>query len=88
MATKKPRGLGRGLDALLGIDTSGGDATDATSGEFRTLPAKQLQPGRYQPRTGMDPERLTELAESIKRGELSLAETFPAAKRAEAGANG
>jgi ParB family chromosome partitioning protein len=66
MATKKPRGLGRGLDALLGIDTSGGDATDATSGEFRTLPAKQLQPGRYQPRTGMDPERLTELAESIK----------------------
>jgi ParB family chromosome partitioning protein len=67
MATKKPRGLGRGLDALLGIDTSGGDIAEATSGgELRTLPANQLQPGRYQPRTGMDPERLTELAESIK----------------------
>ena len=67
MATKKPRGLGRGLDALLGIDTSGGDAAEAAAGgELRTLPAHLLQPGRYQPRTGMDPERLAELAESIK----------------------
>ena len=67
MATKKPRGLGRGLDALLGIDTSGSDVAEATSGgELRTLPANLLQPGRYQPRTGMDPERLAELAESIK----------------------
>ncbi|MBP6077673.1 MAG: ParB/RepB/Spo0J family partition protein [Xanthomonadales bacterium] len=67
MATKKLRGLGRGLDALLGIDTSGGDSNDAaSSGELRILPANQLQPGRYQPRTGMDPERLAELAESIK----------------------
>ena len=66
MATKK-RGLGRGLDALLGIDTSGGDQNDnALTGELRSLPASQMQPGRYQPRTGMDPERLTELAESIK----------------------
>jgi ParB family chromosome partitioning protein len=67
MATKKPRGLGRGLDALLGIDTSSGDAGEtASGGELRTLPANRLQPGRYQPRTGMDPERLAELAESIK----------------------
>ncbi len=67
MATKKkPRGLGRGLDELLGIDTSGDGNEAATSGEFRLVPANQLQPGRYQPRTGMDPERLTELAESIK----------------------
>ena len=67
MATKKLRGLGRGLDALLGIDTSGGDASEsAGAGDLRNLPANQLQPGRYQPRTGMDPERLTELAESIK----------------------
>jgi len=66
MATKK-RGLGRGLDALLGIDTSGGEQNDLSStGELRSLPANQMQPGRYQPRTGMDPERLTELAESIK----------------------
>jgi len=66
MALKK-RGLGRGLDALLGIDTSGGENNEAAStGELRSLPANQLQPGRYQPRTGMDAERLTELAESIK----------------------
>ena len=66
MATKK-RGLGRGLDALLGIDTSGGDQNDnALTGELRSLPASQMQPGRYQPRTGMDPEKLTELAASIR----------------------
>lgn len=61
MAAKK-RGLGRGLDALLGIDTS----ADNAAGELRLLTVTQLQPGRYQPRTGMDQERLAELAESIK----------------------
>ncbi|HWT16530.1 MAG TPA: ParB/RepB/Spo0J family partition protein [Patescibacteria group bacterium] len=68
MATKKqPRGLGRGLDELLRLNTSDGDGGDsANSGDLRTLPANQLQPGRYQPRTGMDPERLAELSESIK----------------------
>ncbi len=66
MATKK-RGLGRGLDALLGIDTSGDDQNDMTgTGDLRSLPAIQMQPGKFQPRTGMDPERLTELANSIK----------------------
>lgn len=66
MATKK-RGLGRGLDALLGIDTSGDDQNDTTgTGDLRSLPANQMQPGKFQPRTGMDPERLTELANSIK----------------------
>ncbi|MGD9582325.1 MAG: ParB/RepB/Spo0J family partition protein [Lysobacterales bacterium] len=64
MAAKK-RGLGRGLDALLGIDTSSENAS-AGSGELRELAIGQLQPGRYQPRTGMDQERLAELAESIK----------------------
>lgn len=64
MAIKK-RGLGRGLDALLGIDTSAVSAEN-TGGELRSLAVGQLQPGRYQPRTGMDHERLTELAESIK----------------------
>lgn len=55
------RGLGRGLDALLGGD----EAQDA--GEvLRTLPVTQLQPGRYQPRTQMDQESLAELANSIK----------------------
>ncbi len=64
MAAKK-RGLGRGLDALLGIDTSS-DIGNAGSGELRELAVGRLQPGRYQPRTGMDQERLAELAESIK----------------------
>lgn len=58
----KIKGLGRGLDALLGSTeetTSGGET-------LATLPLEALQPGRYQPRTGMDPESLGELAESIK----------------------
>jgi ParB family transcriptional regulator, chromosome partitioning protein len=67
MSSRK-RGLGRGLDALLGVDTSA--ALDAAphefDGELRALPIEWLQPGKYQPRTGMDPARLNELAESIK----------------------
>ncbi len=56
------RGLGRGLDALLGGNT---DATPA--GEvLRTLSVSQLQPGKYQPRTHMDQESLSQLADSIK----------------------
>jgi len=56
------RGLGRGLDALLGGNT---DATPA--GEvLRTLSVGQLQPGKYQPRTHMDQESLSQLADSIK----------------------
>lgn len=54
------RGLGRGLDALLGGDTvSGGDM-------LRTMQIGQLQPGKYQPRTQMDQESLRQLADSIK----------------------
>jgi ParB family transcriptional regulator, chromosome partitioning protein len=64
MAAKK-RGLGRGLDALLGIDTSA-ESAESAGGELRAIAVTMLQPGRYQPRTGMDQERLTELAESIK----------------------
>jgi ParB family chromosome partitioning protein len=56
------RGLGRGLDALLG-----GDSDAAPGGEvLRTLSVSQLQPGKYQPRTQMDPESLAQLADSIK----------------------
>ena len=64
MAAKK-RGLGRGLDALLGIDTTA-DTAETAGGELRTLAVTALQPGRYQPRSGMDQERLAELAESIR----------------------
>ena len=63
MAAKK-RGLGRGLDALLGMDS--GPTAEPVEGELRNIAVGQIQPGRYQPRTGMDPERLDELAASIK----------------------
>ena len=57
---KRNKGLGRGLDALLG-----GEST-STAASIGTLPLQQLRPGRYQPRTKMNPESLRELAESIK----------------------
>jgi ParB family chromosome partitioning protein len=59
----KKRGLGRGLDALLGDAAASPErAPEAAS----TLPVEALQPGRYQPRTGMDPDKLAELAASIR----------------------
>jgi ParB family chromosome partitioning protein len=64
-AMAKKKGLGRGLEALLGIDAGGADAPD-TNGELRNVPVERIQPGRYQPRTGMDPDRLQELADSIR----------------------
>src|SRR5690348_1129277 len=64
MAAKK-RGLGRGLDALLGGDAEPATSTDA-DGDLRTLAIVTIQPGRYQPRHAMDPERLDELAASIR----------------------
>ena len=68
MSTKK-RGLGRGLEALLGTGNKGAAPADEPAGAgegLRTLPIQALQPGKYQPRTGMDADKLTELAESIK----------------------
>jgi len=58
---KRPKGLGRGLDALLGGEPSIAPSTSPT-----TLPVSRLRPGKYQPRTRMDPQALGELAESIK----------------------
>jgi ParB family chromosome partitioning protein len=65
MATKKPKGLGLGLEALLGprVTEAGAEAGD---GEPHTLALDQLQPGRYQPRVRLDETALYELAESIK----------------------
>ena len=57
----KIRGLGRGLDALLGSD---GEA--AAGDVLATLAVDSLQPGRFQPRTRMDQDALGELAESIR----------------------
>ncbi|HUL67715.1 MAG TPA: ParB/RepB/Spo0J family partition protein [Burkholderiaceae bacterium] len=59
---KKVRGLGRGLDALLGGETS----TTAAAASPATLPITQIRTGRYQPRTRMNPEALAELADSIR----------------------
>jgi ParB family chromosome partitioning protein len=63
MATKKLKGLGRGLDALLGGDM---DDAPAPAGAPSALPIAQLQAGKYQPRTRMDEGALNELAASIK----------------------
>src|SRR5690606_1573149 len=68
MATKKPRGLGRGLDALLGADAQviSTLGRPQESGQPSTLKVNQLQAGRYQPRTRMDEGALNELADSIR----------------------
>ncbi len=61
----KLKGLGRGLDALLGADDEKPGATAARDG-LKELPIDSLQPGKYQPRTNMEPEALAELAASIE----------------------
>ena len=66
MATKKPKGLGLGLEALLGPRVVDVAAPAESDGEPHTLALDQLQPGRYQPRTRIDEGALYELAESIK----------------------
>jgi ParB family transcriptional regulator, chromosome partitioning protein len=65
MAAAKKRGLGRGLDALLGGDGAGASALEQ-EGELRTLPIQQIQPGKYQPRRHWNDEALDDLAASIK----------------------
>ena len=66
MVTKKPKGLGMGLEALLGPKVSDAPAAPRDAGAPSTLKLSQLQPGKYQPRTRMDEGSLYELAESIK----------------------
>jgi len=61
--SNKKRGLGRGLEALLG---DAGDSGPSTPEILSKLPIESLQPGKFQPRTGMDPDRLAELAASIR----------------------
>jgi ParB family chromosome partitioning protein len=57
----KVKGLGRGLDALLG-----GDELPGREDRLTELPVAQLQPGRYQPRTQIDPDSIADLADSIR----------------------
>ncbi len=78
MVTKRPKGLGRGLEALLGptfdenaaANAAANSAANAAglpnSGTPSTLLLTDMVPGQYQPRTRMDEGALYELAESIK----------------------
>lgn len=69
MVTKKPKGLGRGLEALLGADAPGiGQLAqgEVSQRQPSTLSVNKLQPGKYQPRTRMDEGALAELADSIR----------------------
>jgi ParB family chromosome partitioning protein len=59
----RPKGLGRGLDALLaGTD----DAAPGNKDALQTVPVDRLRPGKYQPRTRMDDAALDDLAASIR----------------------
>lgn len=62
----RPRGLGRGLSALIGDEVAAVKGEHVVKKDTRTLPVAFLQPGRYQPRTTFDQEPLTNLAASIK----------------------
>jgi ParB family transcriptional regulator, chromosome partitioning protein len=71
MATKKPKGLGRGLEALLGPKVAEAASPDAQENgraarQPSSLALTELVAGQYQPRTRMDEGALYELAESIK----------------------
>ena len=66
----KKRGLGRGLDALLGATRQPPPTTTAAEGadaneRITRLPLEHITPGRYQPRRAFDPDALRELADSI-----------------------
>ena len=78
--TPKKRGLGKGLEALLGTSTAARQKqilddiksdearsrSDELQGELRRLPLSWLRPGKYQPRKDMTQEALEELANSIR----------------------
>ena len=70
MVTKKPKGLGRGLEALLGPKVhegaGNGEAAGTNAGQPMSMLLADMVPGMYQPRTRMDEGALYELAESIK----------------------
>jgi len=67
----KKKGLGRGLDALLGgisdLESAGDGAAagEASAQEVTRLPIELIERGRYQPRHELDPDSLRELADSI-----------------------
>ena len=63
----RKRGLGRGIDALLGAATDGSTAPDPEGhGGFRTLPVDLVRRGKYQPRRVVEESALEELAQSVR----------------------
>jgi ParB family chromosome partitioning protein len=80
--SKQPRGLGRGLDAILGDSDNlnepqrtpvgyinkevAGASTHQNSGDVLRIPVDQIEPNPYQPRMAFDNESLEELADSIR----------------------
>ncbi|HYJ35855.1 MAG TPA: ParB/RepB/Spo0J family partition protein [Rhizomicrobium sp.] len=68
----RPRGLGRGLSALIGDEAAAVKGEPVGKKDLRSLPVAFLQPGRFQPRMTFDEQPLQELAASIKeKGVLS-----------------
>ena len=69
MATKQKKGLGRGLESLLGLSDNmnhhAHDAEENPAGKLQMLSRSLIQAGKYQPRTHMDETALAELATSI-----------------------
>jgi ParB family chromosome partitioning protein len=63
----RKRGLGRGLDALLGAEPKQtSDSTTSPKSSLDEVPVEWIRPGKYQPRKTMDDEPLQELAASIR----------------------
>ena len=62
MSIAKKKGLGRGLDALLGEKNQ----PELAGSNVTSLPLSALQAGKYQPRQQIKSEGLQELAESIR----------------------
>jgi len=68
----RPRGLGRGLSALIGDEVAAVKGEPVAKKDLRSLPVAFLQPGKFQPRMSFDEQPLQELAASIKeKGVLS-----------------
>ncbi|HEV7165344.1 MAG TPA: ParB/RepB/Spo0J family partition protein [Gammaproteobacteria bacterium] len=81
----KRKGLGRGLDALLGGAAIAGVGEDPT-GELRQIPVDLMQRGKYQPRRDMHEEALKDLADSIrKQGVVQPIVVRPVGERSASG---
>ncbi len=78
--SSKRRGLGRGLDALLGASAGAHTSAVVADGQLRELPLDLIERGRFQPRMHIAPEALEELTQSIRaRGVVQPIVVRPAA---------